>query len=139
METIEFKYPEVIEECKNALESLLDSDLNYRSARLDEYVSGELSGSRVRMDWTLATKDLEEGLDSKIAKLMFRQAAEDIHDIIENGDAQEVSDPLLKTLNGAKVRGADPKNFEVLQAVLTSMDRKDMRDYTLFVTFHVDW
>lgn len=60
---------------------------------------------KLRLDWELSTESLEdniegEALEDHIARMMTRQAANDMEDLAINGNTALTGDPLLKAFDG---------------------------------------
>lgn len=68
-----------------------------------------LTTRKLRLDWELSTESLEDniegaGLEDHIARLMTSQAANDLEDLMINGDVTLTTDPLLKAFDGWRKR-----------------------------------
>lgn len=111
---------------------------------LDWKKNGEYTGPResvnLRLDWELS--DAAASSD-EVPRIMARTMAQDFVDLLLNGDKQGQHDPLLNAMDGAKVRGKQPVDFQCVSAMLYTEKRTrekiKMTDYTLFFRPLVVW
>ena len=77
----------------------------------------------------------------KIARLIVEQLADDLIDIIENGDIEITNDPMLKSMNGAKKLDKTPKSVHIneLKWYREHKPRKNAYEYTVYMVLTVEW
>lgn len=93
----------------------------------------------LRLDW-------EEADDSGFTNEqrwddMFAVVEKDVAELIEDGDVNIVSDPLLKSMNGSKVRGQEPTKIEIAGAQAHSEYKaaKCATEWTVYMVLYVEW
>lgn len=97
------------------------------------------TGTRLRLDFEVT--DELEFTGHGPADLMVIQMKEDLLDVIENGDTSLTSDPLLKAMDGAVVRGVQPVGVTIKYAKMFAEEKKYLHTvyYTLFINLYVEW
>lgn len=123
-----------------------DRDFNYQGQENYDYFIGAAppaSVARLRLDWELAIpKPSEEALTSTdIVYLMTEFLKTDLEELIQNGDVDNSSDPLLKTIDGSKKRGKEPIAIDIFGAHLfwETKPRKGTTEYALYILMYVDF
>lgn len=79
---------------------------------------------------------------SAIAKMLLMQVETDLQDVVENGDMENYSDPLLKVMDGiVKHGGAEPTRVVIREArcFWEYNEKKDTREYTLYLNVYTEW
>lgn len=116
----------------------------YKGEIRDRWYKGELDypnedSKNLRLDWELA--DAAQGKTQDVARLILDNLKLDLEDLIENGDIDQTSGPLLKTWNGSKKRGQELVEFVVLHAHLEKEYKKNKKstEYTLFIRPYLKW
>jgi hypothetical protein len=117
----------------------------------DRWYEGKLTDNEtsinLRLDWAIAVDALQNHELGGINELMFDQAKFDVLDLLENGEAINGTDALLKALNGARVRGQEVEDYQIISAVMYTelkgvseeKPEGDVREYTLFIRPYVKW
>lgn len=99
--------------------------------------------NRLRLDWELSHEFFEEEGNHwdmpEIFDLMGIQMKVDLEDLIENGDTTIVSDPLLKTFDGSKKRGSEPKDVQIIKTVTTRGVGRGVIEYTVYILLYTEW
>ena len=118
------------------------NDLSYRGPEDYGYFSGNdctATVARLRLDWELSTK--VRASPEVTSRLMLDTIKDDLLDLIENGDRDNLQDALLKTIDGSKKLGKEPRNIDIFSAQLfwEYKERNGMVEYTLYLLMAVQW
>lgn len=116
-------------------------DFYSRSENRERYNTGNLTKDEtsvnLRLDFELSEEVVEDpGFNAKARnEALIGIARNDLEDLIINGDVNKSADPLLKCINGEKVRGKSAVEIEILAASLLTehKPRKNSYEYTLFL------
>lgn len=104
-----------------------------------EYWNGQKveSGVRFRQDFEII---VDVSRDDAIGGL-FVMAKKDLKAVIQNGDVNNVADPLLKAMDGAVKRGSQPESVNIHRAVVYRESRpaKGAYEYTMYLVLDVQW
>lgn len=104
--------------------------------------------ARLRLDWEFVVEDTLENLeawleDNKVAltDAMLDFFKLELADLIENGDVDNYQDALLKSMDGAKKRGAEPTLVDIFSAHLYReyKPKKNSIEFTLYVLLATKW
>lgn len=113
----------------------------FSSEKVNSYKNDTLKGTvaRLRLDWEFS--DAAVANQDTIIDLMVDQLTTDLEDLIENGDVDNGSDPLLKSIDGSKKRGKQPVDIDIFEAVLFSehFEKKRVTHFTTYLLMHVEW
>lgn len=128
--------------------AVLESDFittgEFRGAYLplaDNYRDGTLPSDKVtvrlRFDW----ESQEGGIESTEQDLdpMFGAIGDDLFDVLVNGDVTNRTDPVLKVMNGSRVRGKRWTDVQLISNHLYRqfLIRKDLFEYQFFTVMCV--
>lgn len=113
----------------------------YRSDENYGYFDGKTTAevTRLRFDWEISKETSNETTNSDVVSLLCQQFAEDLSDLIENGDMEETQDVLLQNLNGSRKRGKQPDLVDIFEAHVFQESKKDVVVYTLYILLAVRW
>lgn len=102
-------------------------------------------GVRMRLDYEISIPALDaipdvENARKHVARLMQHQIANDLSDMLENGDTSS-NDPLYKAMDGSLKRKQEPMqiDFDYVQVFRDRREKKNAYEYTVFLTVYVDW
>lgn len=98
------------------------------------------SEANLRLDWEVPG-DHVEAADQKLINLMFEQMKLDLADLIENGDAGQTTDPLLKSIDGIRVRSQQPVFIDITvgETHAEYHYRKDTTEITTYLRLYIKW
>lgn len=95
--------------------------------------------ARLRVDYELTDEERE---NTSVANGILDCLQPDLVDLLRNGDVNKGSDVLLKTIDGASVRGVDaPEWIQISEAIFYHqyMPKKESTEYTLYILLAVSW
>lgn len=132
-----------LERCKTRIKDNIDPSLApLQNGEMAAYSELRKDGSvNLRLDWELASDVVQEVSVDKLLDLMFVQAESDLEKLLEDGDIDHTTDPLLKALDGAKKRGRQPSAVDITAVNLIQefSSRKETVRYTMYLTLNTQW
>ena len=135
-----------IEDIRTVVNDSLDvapnSHVVFKGCNDHGYFSGKLPPgthvARLRQDYEFFVKFDDW---SKLGDLMLDQLKLDLEDLLENGDINKTSDPLLKAMDGAVKRGKEPVEVDIfaMHFYKSYHKRKDTIECTTYLLLFTNW
>lgn len=98
---------------------------------------------KLRLDWELDAETVKERgpVSDHVLELMYGMVATDMDDLLQNGDKDNPSDPLLRVADGSKKTGKKLVGLDIVEQhlVVVFVERKDVYEYTLYLNAVPEW
>lgn len=139
-----YKYEAVVREALKPVEAWLPGaspGAVFAGPGREDYSYGrnDFTAARIRFDYE--HKGLIHDLDSAVVHDMLNFLTPDLADMIEYGDVENLSDYLLKAIDGSVKRGVEPDKIWIISASphWQLMPKKNSTEITLFLLVGIEW
>lgn len=108
----------------------------YNRPLMDRRNRGELHSTMLRFDTETAEGlSFEEKMDT-----IFDLLNVELEDLIENGDMMQTHDALLKAMDGAKKRGTEAKEVNLIgNSLFYDQFRRGKEEFVFYCVLNVEW